>query len=364
VSVLSRFRRPDPRTLTSQQIFDQLAPSIREDARTYVLHGDNMWGNSITWQTAPSDEDLNKGVVVGWLSLKPRAGDRLLVTAIEWTDVSWNPVHGCSKVSPGCAHCYAETLSLRYRQTTKPWTPENAAENVTLKPHKLREPLSKAKPWDKPCRVFVNSMSDLFHELVPDEYIAKVFGVMANAPQHTFQVLTKRPERMRAAALMDGSASSSGRRSARRPRAPNGWALHRVVRRRLPDNVWLGTSIENRRYVSRAHRPAPRDAGRGPVHQRRAAAGPLVGSETDPGLDLSDIDWLIVGGESAPATGRSARSGSATFATAPAAQSTAFFFKQWGGHTPKAGGRELDGRTWDEMPVRRPVTAAQREERP
>lgn len=118
-------------------------------------------------------------------------GDR---SAIEWTDATWNPVHGCSKVSPGCAHCYAETLSLRYRQTLKPWTPENASENVILKPHKLSEPLK----WRKPRMVFVNSMSDLFHELVPDTFILAVWSVMEAVPQHTFQILTKRPERMRA----------------------------------------------------------------------------------------------------------------------------------------------------------------------
>jgi protein gp37 len=94
-------------------------------------------------------------------------------TKIEWTDVSWNPVHGCSKVSAGCNHCYAETLSLRYGQTTAPWTKRNEAENVLLKPHKLREPLSKAGPWKNPCRVFVNSMSDLFHEQIPFEYIRR-----------------------------------------------------------------------------------------------------------------------------------------------------------------------------------------------
>lgn len=118
-------------------------------------------------------------------------------TKIEWTDVSWNPVHGCSKVSTGCKNCYAETLSLRRGHTTAPWTARNAEQNVMLKPHKLREPLSNAGPWKNPCRVFVNSMSDLFHEEIPDAYIAQVFAVMAEASQHTFQVLTKRPERMR-----------------------------------------------------------------------------------------------------------------------------------------------------------------------
>jgi protein gp37 len=135
-------------------------------------------------------------------------------SAIEWTDATWNPVTGCSKVSPGCANCYAETLSLRFGWSKKPWTPANAADNVVLHPERLRLPTQ----WRHPRRVFVNSMSDLFHELVPDPYIRHVFDVMASCPQHEFQVLTKRPHRMR--------------------------ELHRLWTDRhgvLP-NVWLGTS--------------------------------------------------------------------------------------------------------------------------
>jgi protein gp37 len=226
-------------------------------------------------------------------------------TKIEWTDVSWNPVHGCSKVSPGCAHCYAETLSLRHGHTTRPWTPANAAENVMLKPHKLREPLSKAKPWDKPCMVFVNSMSDLFHELIPDDYIAEVFDIMRLAPQHTFQVLTKRPERMRE--MIEWMSDP----------------LSTDIAEDLPlPNVWLGVSIENRRFVGRAD--VLRET---PAAVRFISAEPLLGPlipdgpveliDTAPtygrlswadgmttdenlGLDLDEIDWLIIGGESGP----------------------------------------------------------------
>lgn len=220
-------------------------------------------------------------------------------TAIEWTDVSWNPVHGCSKVSPGCAHCYAETLSHRYSHTTRPWTPANAAVNVMLKPHKLREPLGKGAPWDKPCMVFVNSMSDLFHERVPYAYIDRVFATIEAADRHKFQILTKRPERMRDYMAM------------------------RYSRRLVPLNAWLGVSIENRRFVGRAD--VLRET---PAAVRFISAEPLLGplipdvlehrvvmhgggfafrSWSDglnayehPGLRLDGIDWLIIGGESGP----------------------------------------------------------------
>jgi protein gp37 len=285
-------------------------------------------------------------------------------TAIEWTDVSWNPVHGCSKVSPGCAHCYAETLSLRYGQTAKPWTPANAAENVTLKPHKLREPLSKRKPYDRPCRVFVNSMSDLFHEQVPDEYIGRVFGVMASAPQHTFQVLTKRPERMRdvirASSWEWSSEFADGWRDTA-PSAAAGWPL---------PNVWLGTSIENRRFVGRAD--LLRET---PAAVRFISAEPLIGPlvarfEPDgelgewvwpdgtvhdgndmPGLNLDGIDWLIVGGESGPGHRPMREEWARDLRDTAQAAGTAFFLKQWGGARP-GGEALLDGREWREFPKR------------
>jgi protein gp37 len=235
-------------------------------------------------------------------------------TKIEWTDISWNPVHGCSKVSAGCNHCYAETLSLRRGFTSVPWTARNAEQNVTLKPHKLREPLSRAKPWDKPCRVFVNSMSDLFHEQIPYDYIGEVFRVMERATKHTFQVLTKRPERM-AEVMADLYACGLGCGDV------------------LP-NVWLGVSIENRKWVGRADilRETPAavrfisaEPLLGPLvgnvlthdEVNRALVGTPVGGpasarigeghaewwarvgrELAPNLDLTGIDWLIVGGES------------------------------------------------------------------
>jgi protein gp37 len=263
-------------------------------------------------------------------------------------------------VSPGCANCYAETLSRRYKQTLKRWTPANAAENVILKPHKLREPLSGGKVWrglgeaaaaagkTEGKLVFVNSMSDLFHELVPEEFIALVFGVMAQAQQHTFQVLTKRPERMR---------DMLSHWDWRPPLCA--WPL---------PNVWLGTSIENRKYVERADRLRET-----PAAVRFISAEPLLGPllpdaeymtdaehETYPvgdapvfawrpwadgkearGLSLELIDWLIVGGESGPGHrpmsldwARALRDECRDECWQEADGSTALFVKQLGGARP------------------------------
>jgi protein gp37 len=245
-------------------------------------------------------------------------------TAIGWTDLSWNPVHGCSVVSPGCAHCYAETLSLQRGHTTKPWTPENAAENVLVKPHKLKEPFSGAKVWrglgEAAARagktdgklVFVNSMSDLFHEEVSDEFIGQVFATMARASKHTFQILTKRPERMHDVIRSDSWEFSQA--------FADGYADRGTTTPPWPlPNVWLGVSIENRRYVDRADLlretpaavrfisaepllgPLVYDDGsyvleRGAHVEHRHWADEYTGAE----LDLCQIDWLIVGGESGP----------------------------------------------------------------
>ena len=273
-------------------------------------------------------------------------------SAIEWTDATWNPVTGCSKVSAECDHCYAEALSLRYGWSRKPWTPQNAAENVVLHPERLKVPLG----WKKPRMVFVNSMSDLFHPRVPSIFIAGVFGVMRQAPQHTFQVLTKSPKRMR------------------------DWC-NRYQPDALP-NVWLGVSIGERAAVGRAD--LLRET---PAAIRFISAEPLLeslidiiscgscwdwpegpcdeceGARTWPSmesLNLLDIDWLIVGGESGPGHRpchadwvRELRD--EALRCQELLGGPAFFFKQWGGRTPKAGGRELDGRTWDEMPRARAV---------
>jgi protein gp37 len=244
-------------------------------------------------------------------------------SAIEWTEATWNPVAGCSKVSPGCAHCYAETISLRFGHSSRPWTPDNAVENVQLHPERLDQPLK----WRRPRLVFVNSMSDLFHELVPESFIAEVFQRMAAAPQHTFQILTKRPERMReVVSHLYGSGD--------------------FAEEPLPlQNVWLGTSIENARFVDRAD--AVRDT---PAAVRFISAEPLLGPIAD-SLDLVDIDWLIVGGESGVRHRPMHAEWARDLRDRCKAEGVAFFFKQWGGRTAKAGGRELDGQTYDGMPV-------------
>lgn len=245
-------------------------------------------------------------------------GDR---SAIEWTEATWNPVTGCSKTSPGCAHCYAETISLRFKRSQLPWTPANAPMNVRLHPERLYQPLR----WRRPRLVFVNSMSDLFHERVTAEFVEEVVAVMRQASWHTFQVLTKRPERARDL-LLTGMVSP------------------------LPSNVWLGVSIENSRFAWRAD--VLRET---PAAVRFVSAEPLLGSLFEAGgrrrsLELNGIDWLIVGGESGPYARPTQISWVRELRDACEEREVAFFFKQWGGRTPKAGGRILDDHVHDEMP--------------
>ena len=264
---------------------------------------------------------------------------------IEWTDATWNPVIGCSKVSPGCAHCYAEALTMRFANTWKvpglPWTPEHAAQNVRLRPERLEQPLR----WVLSRMVFVNSMSDLFHEVVPDEYIAKVFAVMAVTGRHVFQVLTKRPERM---------AKLLTRESWQAEVAAATAAFGSGVRVQWPlCNVWLGTSIENRRFTFRAD--FLRET---PAAIRFVSAEPLLGPIATE-LDLTSIDWLIVGGESGSRHRRMDVDWCRDLRQSARASQTAFFFKQWGGRTSKTNGRELDGRTWDELPKSHPRAGAE-----
>jgi protein gp37 len=181
---------------------------------------------------------------------------------IAWTDVTWNPTHGCSKVSAGCDNCYAERISRKYDHTDYPWTNEHAQENVTERPDKLEEPYGI-----EPSRIFVNSMSDLFHSAISEEFIRHVFAVMRNCPEHVFQVLTKRPGRAANMTLQ--------------------W----------PDNVWMGTSVENSQVVERITMLA----GTGTKTQF-VSFEPLIGPVGE--VDLTEIDWAIVGGESAPDSAR------------------------------------------------------------
>lgn len=228
---------------------------------------------------------------------------------IEWTEETWNPVTGCTKVSPGCDNCYAERLAHRL-QAMGNARYINGFE-LTLHPDKIDDPLK----WKRPRVVFVNSMSDLFHPDVPDDFIWAVFDTMTEADWHTFQVLTKRPQR--ACALFDGYT--------------------------LPGNVWIGTSIELDKYTFRAN------------YLRKIAAKvrflscePLLGPL--PSLDFTDLGWVIVGGESGPGHRPMEADWVRDLRDRSIAHDVPFFFKQWGGHTPKAGGRELDGRMWDQMP--------------
>jgi protein gp37 len=237
-------------------------------------------------------------------------------STIEWTEATWNPVTGCSKVSTGCKHCYAERLArrlqamgaVRYRN----------GFTVTLHPAVLDLP----KRWRRPRMIFVNSMSDLFHESVPPEFIQRVFATMRDCPQHTFQVLTKRSARLR-------------------DLAPHlDWA----------PNIWMGVSVENRRVIHRIH-----DLQAVPAHVRFLSCEPLLGPLDD--LPLDGIHWVIVGGESGPG----ARPMQAAWVRAIRDRcrraDVPFFFKQWGGVRKDRTGRDLDGRAYDEMP-----RAARREE--
>lgn len=240
---------------------------------------------------------------------------------IEWTEATWNPVTGCTEVSEGCDHCYARTIAERFRGV-KGHAYEQGFD-LRLWPQRLDQPLR----WRRPRLVFVNSMSDLFHEGVRDEFIASVFDVMAEARHHTFQVLTKRPGRM--ASLL--------RRWARTG------ALEPLA------NVWLGTSVENQKWAD-VRIPKLLET---PAAVRFLSCEPLLAPinltnwlRQGPGLD-----WVIAGSES----GLEARPMDPAWVSDLRDQCTAagvaFFFKQWGGRTSKAGGRELEGRTWDELPI-------------
>ncbi len=230
-------------------------------------------------------------------------------SAIEWTNSTWNPLTGCTKISPGCKHCYAERMAKRLKAMGS----RNYVDGFALRLHEhvLDLPLS----WKKPQTIFVNSMSDLFHKQVPFEFVAKVFGVMNQANWHRYQLLTKRSRRLREV-------------SAELP-----WAQH----------IWMGVSVERADYVYRI------DDLRGTGAKLKfLSLEPLLGPM--PGLDLGGIDWVIVGGESGP----NARPMEAEWVRAVRDQclaaSVPFFFKQWGGTNKKKAGRTLDGRIWDEMP--------------
>jgi len=225
-------------------------------------------------------------------------------TGIEWCDRTWNPVTGCNKVSPGCTHCYAEALTKRFHANFP------NGFDVTLHYDRITQPYK----WKKPSRIFVNSMSDLFHEDVSIEFLKQVFDVMRETPHHIYQILTKRDKRL----------------------------VELAPQLEWSDNIWMGVSVENQNYVHRVDSLRQVNA-----KVRFLSCEPLLGSLQ---LDLTGIHWVIVGGES----GQKHRPMQEEWAQSIRAQcqdtGVAFFFKQWGGRTPKAAGRLLDGQIWDAMP--------------
>ena len=235
-------------------------------------------------------------------------------STIEWTDATWNPMRGCTKISPGCAHCYAETFAERFRGVAS--HPFEFGFDLRLVPEKLGDPIR----WSKPKKIFVNSMSDLFHEGVPDEYIEKVCRVMLAANWHTYQILTKRADRM--AALLLGRLSAAAR------------ARH----------IWWGVSVEDRKHglprIARLRSAKPAVAF--------LSIEPLLEDLGKP--DLGSIHWVIVGGESGPGARPMSRAWVRSLRDHCHKAGIPFFFKQWGGVRKKAAGRSLDGRTYSEFP--------------
>jgi len=231
-------------------------------------------------------------------------------SSIEWTEATWNPVTGCTKISPGCKFCYADRMAKRLQAMGQ--ERYRNGFRLTLQPDALETPLR----WKRPRVIFVNSMSDLFHADVPLEYIQQCFAVMQEAEQHTFQILTKRADRVAelAAALP--------------------W----------PDNVWMGTSVENADYTWRIH-----ELVKVPAHVRFLSVEPLLGPI--PRLPLKGIHWVIVGGESGPGARPMSEEWAVQIRDRCLKLGVPFFFKQWGGVNKKRAGRILQSRTWDEMPT-------------
>jgi protein gp37 len=238
-------------------------------------------------------------------------------SSIEWTEATWNPVTGCTKISPGCKHCYAERMANRL-QAMGNRSYMNAFK-LTLQPHILEIPLR----WKKPQVIFVNSMSDLFHKDVPIDYIRQVFAIMKKASWHTYQILTKRSERL--------------------------LELDRELE--WQPQIWMGVSVETLEYAERID------------HLRQTSAmtkflslEPLLGPL--PHLNLEGIDWAIVGGESGPGARPMQQNWVTDIREQCARSGVSFFFKQWGGFNKKKNGRTLEGRTWDEMPAPKRVALA------
>jgi protein gp37 len=244
---------------------------------------------------------------------------------IEWTEATWNPVRGCLKISPGCKHCYAETFAERFRGV--PGHPYEQGFDPRLVPDKLLEPLS----WASPRTVFVNSMSDLFQDTVPDEYIFAVAEVMLRTPWHTYQILTKRAARLR--------------------------SLLSTKLRMGAGHIWWGVSVEDKRYGV----PRIEYLRAAPASVRFLSVEPLL--EDLGSINFSGIHWVIVGGESGPGARPMRKEWVEAIRKQCRASSAMFFFKQWGGVQKGRHGRILNGRTYDEMPMQAPVSIPSRAER-
>jgi protein gp37 len=237
-------------------------------------------------------------------------------SAIEWTDATWNPVTGCTKITAGCDNCYAERFAERWRGI--PGHPFENGFDLTLRPDRLDQPLK----WKRSRMIFVNSMSDLFHKSVPFSFVDAVFDTMEACDWHVFQVLTKRSSRMR------------------------DYLKKRYIDRFAPEHIWLGVSVEDAKGAARiAHlRSAP-------AAVRFLSVEPLIGPVGQ--VDLSGIHWVIAGGESGPGARVLNIEWARQIRDECAQQGVSFFFKQWGGFRPKSGGRDLDGREWNEFPTRK-----------
>jgi protein gp37 len=234
-------------------------------------------------------------------------------STIEWTDATWNPVTGCTKISPGCDNCYAERFSERFRGVDG--HPFETGFDLTLRPERIEQPLS----WKRPRMIFVNSMSDLFHKEIPVAFVDRVFDVMERADWHIFQVLTKRSSLMRR------------------------YANRRYAGSLSPSHIWLGVSVEDAARVSRIKHLQETNAA-----IRFLSVEPMIGPIGR--VDLQGIHWVIAGGESGPRARHMEEEWVCELRNQCRASRVAFFFKQWGGKTPKSGGRKLQGKEWNEFP--------------
>lgn len=235
-------------------------------------------------------------------------------SAIEWTDATWNPVTGCTKITRGCDNCYAARFSERFRGVSG--HPFSTGFDLTLRPERLDQPLK----WRRPRMIFVNSVSDLFHKRVPSSFIDQVFETMETADWHIFQVLTKRSSLMR------------------------DYLRRRYSAERAPKHIWCGVSVEDAQAKGRVEHLRSAQA-----RVRFLSVEPLIGAIGP--VDLTNIDWVIVGGESGPGARPIHLEWVRDIRDQCIEQKVAFFFKQWGGTRPKSGGRELDGREWSEFPA-------------